>query len=347
MQNILATQKFNSHSHFSSSRFEKGGDDQALRFPRHLLSECVALSIIFEASESKQACNSKFLLFRLFESFNASLLLFMQLTTLCWPKITKYASDSSRVEGYSLKTWKFISAKQKNRRNLRIQVDCMTDGRPLDALVELWQGPDRVPQKIRVYSEDGRLRPFSTIFQTPQKEFTLATKNDASLEFPFGVTIADAQSVVEEYMRPDVQDVARIIQGGALRTYKFPKTSNRVKVILQTSGLPLCARIEVSQGPNNQKQVIDLFSEDGKQYPASLSIETPGEMNVIRIMNGGPMEYPLFAWVESYTKNRNRNRDMEFENVPIQQRLLRNNASPSIPKVRVPTINDSKYFPTW
>ena len=43
-----------------------------------------------------------------------------------------------------------------------------TEGRPLDTNVELWQGPNRVAHKMRVWSEDGRLRPFSAVVQAPR-----------------------------------------------------------------------------------------------------------------------------------------------------------------------------------
>ena len=55
------------------------------------------------------------------------------------------------VQGSSLQVFPFATS--KNARSLRI--DMMTDGRPLEARAELWQGPDYCPQKMRVYSENG------------------------------------------------------------------------------------------------------------------------------------------------------------------------------------------------
>jgi hypothetical protein len=183
-----------------------------------------------------------------------------------------------------------------------VQVLLKSEGRPIDCDIDLWNGPDNTPHKMRVYVEDGALRTFSAIVGTPRGPNSIAVRNIGQLEFP-----------IDAVVRPDMQDglaasiasvVSRseVIQGGAVRTWPFNPIVQSVAVILKTDGRPLNARIELLQGPNNNKQVVELYTEDGLERPFFAIIETPEAAgSVIRIVNTAPLEFPLYASVDEYT----------------------------------------------
>jgi len=87
--------------------------------------------------------------------------------------------------------------------------------------------------------------------------------------------------------------VAQIVQGGALKTFPMEETVEAVEVLLSTNGMPMNLRIEVLDGPNTNKQVIELYSKDGLDRPFFAIIPVPWAGQVVRVLNTSPMEYPL------------------------------------------------------
>jgi hypothetical protein len=206
-----------------------------------------------------------------------------------------FSADSILVQGGSLRTWSYRSPLVE-----QVQVVLSTEGRPLDSDIELWHGPDNTPCKMRVYVENGQLRPFSAVIQTPRGPNTVAIRNIGQIEFPFA---ADVYANDVEDPSPDCTASSMTIQGGALRTYPFDTTVDSVEVLLKTDGRPLNARIELLQGPNNNKQVIELYTEDGFDRPFFCVLETPGSGNVVRIVNTAPVEFPMSAAVVPHSIN--------------------------------------------
>jgi len=209
------------------------------------------------------------------------------------------------VQGKSLKTWSYRSSVVD-----RVQVVLSTDGRPLDADIQLWQGPDNTPCKMRVYSEDGNIRPFSAIIATPDDgENTVAVRNIGEMVFPLAAVVV-ANDVDEPVA--DFVDTSMIVQGGgALRTYEFNNPVESVEIMLKTDGRPLNARVELLEGPNNIKQVIELYTEDGLERPFFAIVDTKGMGNVVRVVNTAPLEFPMFASVQPHNVGKMKRTDQK------------------------------------
>lgn len=200
------------------------------------------------------------------------------------------SADSIEIQGGSLRTWSYSLLKEA-------QVILSTEGRPLDASVEVWHGPDNVPTKMRVYNDDGWIRPFNAVLHTRNRPSTIAIRNIGQLEFPI---VANIVSTHVEKPLPECIASLTPVQGGALRTYPFDPFVDSVQVLLKTDGRPLNSRVEILQGPCNNKQVVELYTEDGFEQPVLCIVETPGPGNVIRVINTGPVEFPILASVVPY-----------------------------------------------
>jgi hypothetical protein len=206
------------------------------------------------------------------------------------------------VQGGSLRTWSFTTPYVE-----RVQVLMKTEGRPLNANIELWHGPDNTPQKVAVYLEDGNLRPFSAVIETPRGHNAVAIYNTGHLEFPLSACVeaelSDGRGAVglgAATQSLSEMSTSKTVQGGAIHTIPFAIAVESVALLLKTDGRPLNARIELLQGPNNNKQIMEVYTEDGLERPFYAVIETPGVGNVVRVCNTATVEFPLTASVEPY-----------------------------------------------
>jgi len=220
------------------------------------------------------------------------------LTRFDKPKTTKEMFDEIApvtVQGGSLRTCSF------NETVERVTVMLKTEGRPLNANVELWQGPDNSPQKMSVYLEDGSLRPFCATVESPGSSNAVAIRNTGQMEFPLTAGI-DLDMSLDDGPAMNLFETSdsRTVQGGAVYTTPFPPSVKSVQVMLKSDGRPLNARVELLQGPNNNKQVMEIYTEDGKERPFYVIMDTPGSGNVVRICNTATVEFPLTAAVEPY-----------------------------------------------
>ena len=170
----------------------------------------------------------------------------------------------------------------------------------------MWQGPDNVPQKVAVYCEDGRARPFRCFLATPYVGNSISIRNTNTLEYPLqaileGGKVGMDDPETKEKMQRLQEKKPKICQGGATLTERFQPECQSVQVFLQSEGRPLQCRIELIQGPNNVKQVMEVYTEEGSVRPFYAIIETPGYgTGVVRIINTSTMEFPFTATVEPW-----------------------------------------------
>merc|ERR1719210_2596777 len=164
-----------------------------------------------------------------------------------------------------------------------VQVAMTSEGRPVNADLALWLGPDWTPFTLKAYSEDGKLRPIQTLVGTRNKAAMIEVMNVGEYEFPF--------KAASNYAKGERVD------GGALRSYPVDSTTEQLEVVLNTDGKQLNARVELLNAPNNPKQTFEVFTNNGELNALTVCFNTPDVGNTVRIVNLAPVEFPCYIHI--------------------------------------------------
>jgi hypothetical protein len=199
-------------------------------------------------------------------------------------------------------------------------------GRPVYANVQVWEGPNNTPASMRLYSEDGAMRPWQAGFQNTFRSggsSSLNIRNTGPMEFPVEATItgsydgsrgqkvgdqikqATKEAEKEQQQRQRTMTPTKsllksqTVQGGSLKTFSVGPSCEAIRMELFSEGRPMYAVVEMWQGPNNIQQCAEIYSDNGNDRVWSAIIPTPGYSCTIAIRNIGPMAYPISATVDA------------------------------------------------
>jgi len=219
----------------------------------------------------------------------------MDVATSGWAlrEITPDGKLMQRIEGKTRKTWKFNDLSKD-----RVQVAVTSEGRPVHADIQLWLGPDWTPFTLKVYSEDGKLRPVQTLVGTRNKAAMIEVRNVGEYEFPISAASNYAKGEMAGIPTeiPSTKAGERI-DGGALRSFTLGPSCEQLEVVLNTDGKQLNARIEILEAPNNPKQTYEVFTNNGELSSLCVCFETPDPGNTVRVVNLAPVEFPLNTYL--------------------------------------------------
>jgi hypothetical protein len=208
--------------------------------------------------------------------------------------ITPDGRLKQRVEGMTRKTWKF-----NDRSKDRVQVALTSEGRPVNADVQLWLGPDWTPFSLKAYSEDGKLRPIQTLVGTRNKDAMIEVRNVGEYEFPFYAASNYAQGAMAAVPQEiPASTPGERVDGGALRSFPLDQDTEELEVVLNTDGRQLNARIELLNAPNNPKQTFEVFTNNGELNSLCVCFATPDAGNTVRIVNLAPVEFPCYIHLQ-------------------------------------------------
>jgi hypothetical protein len=206
-------------------------------------------------------------------------------------EITPDGALAQRVEGMTRKTWTFNDPTKD-----RVQVAVTSEGRPVNADIQLWIGPDWTPFTLKAYSEDGKSRPIQTLVGTRHKSAMIEVRNGGAYEFPFKAASNYAKGEMSTFHDEiPASNEGERIDGGALRSFPIDATAQQLEVVLKTTGQQLNARIELLNAPNNPKQTFEVFTNNGELNSLCVCFQTPDDGNTVRVVNLAPVEFPCYV----------------------------------------------------
>jgi len=200
-----------------------------------------------------------------------------------------------RIEGgKTLKTFKMPPHAERVQYILK-----SPNGRPLKAKAELWIGPIRCVHEMMYDSMNGFDFPLKATLKFKKLEPVLKISTNGEYEFPLeaGVFVPSPEEskmigeltekkfFYEAPMKDAVQGGSTIdSKGGAIRSFKIDNTWDQTQIMVSSADVgkkSFKTNIEVLQGPNNQKQHINLRC-GGSTQPYHCVVETPGPDWIVR-----------------------------------------------------------------
>lgn len=175
-----------------------------------------------------------------------------------------------------------------------------SDGRPINAEIDLKEGPNNTVQRVKLYCMDGLRNSFQGIFSGGG---SVNVRNTGTLECPAYANVeALGGGGREEYKGMFTREGAIEIQGGSsLKTWSIDHYADEAIIELESDGGPMNAVVEVWQGPGEVMQIAEIESQDGFSRPFKMKVDcSDGRFygsTTVAVRNVGQLEFPIIAKV--------------------------------------------------
>jgi len=220
-----------------------------------------------------------------------------------WP--AEKSADTRIEGGKTLKTYKMPMDAERVQYIIK-----SPNGRPLKAKVELWIGPIRCVHEMIYDCMSGGSFPLRATLQFKKLAPVLKVSTNGAFEFPLEVGVfvpspeeSDRIGEITTDMfytaplKDRVQGGSTLdSKGGAVRSFRVDPSWEQTQIMVWSKDVgrkSFKTNIEVLQGPNNQKQHINLRC-GGSTQPYHCVIDTPGSDWMIRCNSKKYLEDGLF-----------------------------------------------------